>query len=83
MTPSKIEGQQEGSGTSSRTESKSRTPQGSLGSPPITAFDAGSPKWGSAEAEGGCYQEGWGNKVRVQAKGLPHVPQAHKLESYA
>ena len=55
VTPSKIEGQQEGSGTSSRTESKSRTPQGSLRLPPVTAFDAGSPKWGSAEMEGGCY----------------------------
>ena len=78
MTPSKIEGQQEGSGTSSRTESKSCTPQGSLGSPPVTTFDAGSLKWGSAEKKGGYYQEGWGNKVRVQA-GRPPGSQTQEL----
>ena len=35
VTPSKVEGQKEGSGTSSRAESKNRTPQGPLGSPPL------------------------------------------------
>ena len=71
--PSKTEDQQEGSGTFSRAESKDRTPQGPLGSAPFTAFDPDSPKWDRAKAEEGCYQEGWGNKVRIQASGGPEV----------
>ena len=54
--PSKQEGHKEGSGTSSRAESKNCVPQRPLGSPPFTAFNPGSPKWGKAEAEEGCYQ---------------------------
>ena len=73
MTPSKREGQQEGSETASRAEGKNHLPQGPLGSPPFTVFNPDSPKWGRAGVEEGCYQDGWGNKVRVQAGGGPEV----------
>ena len=73
MTPSKREGQQEGSKTASRAESKNHAPQGPPGSPSFTAFDPDSLKWGRAGAEEGCYQDGWRNKVRIQAGGGPEV----------
>ena len=56
-----------------RTESNNRTPQGPLRLPPFTAFNQGSPKLGSGEAEEGDYQDGWGNKVRIKAGGGPEV----------
>ena len=82
-----MEGQQEGSRTSSRAESKNRTPHRPLGLLQFTAFDPGSPKWGRAEAEEGCYQDGWGNKARIQAgggaRGLPQALQGPGLECYS
>ena len=71
MTPSKMKVRQEGSGTYSRAKSKNRTPQIPLGSLPFTAFDPGSLKGGRVKAAEGCYQDGWGNKARIQAGGGP------------
>ena len=75
-TSPKTRSQKEGSGTSSRAESKSRMAPGPLWLPPFTAFDIGSPKWGEEEEGEGGYQDGRWNKARIQGGGGPEVSRA-------
>ena len=73
VMPSKTEDQPEGSGPFSRTEIKDRTSQGRLESPPFTAFNPESLKWGRAGVEERGYQDDWGEKVRSQSGSGPEV----------
>ena len=85
VTPSKREGQQEGSKTASRAESKNHTPQGPLGCPPLrppTQTPRNGAVLGRRKDATTWLEEQGKDPGRGWTRGLPHILQAHGLESY-